>query len=92
MEYQQPPGHLLPQTLAAQYWLMFIGGGSAGGIKVTTFFLLFFFIHVRWTPPRFRYDQVMDLLLQSGSALDGRVSFVAAGAGARVAKHGNRSI
>ncbi|SDT02425.1 potassium uptake protein, TrkH family [Halopseudomonas xinjiangensis] len=40
-------GEMEPQTLAVNYWLMFIGGGSAGtagGIKVTTFFLLFFFI------------------------------------------------
>ncbi len=40
-------GQMEPQTLAVNYWLMFIGGGSAGtagGIKITTFFLLFFFI------------------------------------------------
>jgi Trk-type K+ transport system membrane component len=36
-------GQILPETLAVNYALMFIGGGSAGtagGIKVTTFFLL----------------------------------------------------
>lgn len=40
-------GQMLPETLAVNYVLMFIGGGSAGtagGIKVTTFFLLAFTI------------------------------------------------
>lgn len=40
-------GQITPETMAVNYFLMFIGGGAAGtagGIKVTTFFLLAFVI------------------------------------------------
>ncbi|WP_223653308.1 TrkH family potassium uptake protein [Halopseudomonas nanhaiensis] len=57
--YTVDVGAMEPQTLAANYLLMFIGGGSAGtagGIKVTTFFLLFFFI---WAEIRGNPDTVV---------------------------------
>ena len=49
-------GEIVPETMAVNYALMFIGGGSAGtagGIKVTTFFLLAFVI---WSEVRGERD------------------------------------
>ncbi|MBA2574620.1 MAG: TrkH family potassium uptake protein [Nocardioidaceae bacterium] len=45
-------GQITPETMAVNYFLMFVGGGSAGtagGIKVTTFFLL---AYVIWSEVR----------------------------------------
>ncbi|MFQ5767459.1 MAG: NADH-quinone oxidoreductase subunit NuoH [Acidobacteriota bacterium] len=49
----QVPGVHLPQP-----WMALV---QAGAFALKTFFFLFLFVWVRWTVPRFRYDQLMDL-------------------------------
>ena len=40
-------------------WLRVLFEMTSFGIKVS--FFMWFFVWVRWTVPRFRYDQLMDL-------------------------------
>lgn len=49
----QVPGLELPQP-----WMTLV---QVGAFAAKTFFFLFLFVWVRWTLPRFRYDQLMDL-------------------------------
>ena len=42
----------------SQNWMAILGFVSLMG---KTFFFLFVFLWIRWTIPRFRYDQLMDL-------------------------------
>jgi NADH-quinone oxidoreductase subunit H len=49
----QVPGLALPQP-----WMFLV---QALAFATKTFFFLFLFVWVRWTLPRFRYDQLMDL-------------------------------
>jgi NADH-quinone oxidoreductase subunit H len=50
-------GHFLPCAHAP----LFVGVLSIAIFLVKTLFMIFFFMWVRWTVPRFRYDQVMKL-------------------------------
>ena len=42
----------------SQNWMAFLGFAA---LMAKTFFFLFVFIWIRWTIPRFRYDQLMNL-------------------------------
>ena len=62
-------GEIMPETMAVNYVLMFIGGGSAGtagGIKVTTFFLL---AYVIWSEVRGERDTNIGHRKISGATL-----------------------
>ncbi len=50
-------GHFLPCAHAP----LFVGVLSIAIFLLKTLFMIFFFMWVRWTVPRFRYDQVMKL-------------------------------
>ncbi len=49
------------QWLGLQDWPVLIGLLSLAIFMAKTLFMIFFFMWVRWTLPRFRYDQVMKL-------------------------------
>ena len=49
------------QWLGLQDWPVIVGLLSIALFMVKTLFMIFFFMWVRWTLPRFRYDQVMKL-------------------------------
>ncbi|MFS8615579.1 MAG: complex I subunit 1 family protein, partial [Solitalea sp.] len=56
--YNFPGMDALAQAGVSQNWITLIGVGAMF-VKVLLF--IFFFIWVRWTVPRFRYDQLMKL-------------------------------
>lgn len=49
------------QWLGLQNWPVIVGLLSIAIFMVKTLFMIFFFMWIRWTIPRFRYDQVMKL-------------------------------
>ena len=49
------------QWLGLQNWPVIVGLLSIAIFMVKTLFMVFFFMWIRWTIPRFRYDQVMKL-------------------------------
>lgn len=49
------------QWLGLQDWPVIVGLLSIAIFMVKTLFMIFFFMWIRWTIPRFRYDQVMKL-------------------------------
>ena len=49
------------QWLGLQNWPVIVGLVSIANFMVKTVFMIFFFMWIRWTIPRFRYDQVMKL-------------------------------
>ena len=49
------------QWLSLQNWPVIVGLLSIAIFMVKTLFMIFFFMWIRWTIPRFRYDQVMKL-------------------------------
>ncbi len=49
------------QWLGLQNWPVIVGLLSIAIFVVKTLFMIFFFMWIRWTIPRFRYDQVMKL-------------------------------
>ena len=56
--YNFPGMHYLADAGVAQNWITIIG---VIALFAKIFFFIFFFMWVRWTLPRFRYDQLMDL-------------------------------
>jgi NADH-quinone oxidoreductase subunit H len=56
--YNFPGMHYLTQAGVAQNWITIIG---IIALFAKIFFFIFFFMWIRWTLPRFRYDQLMDL-------------------------------
>ncbi|MFA5512231.1 MAG: NADH-quinone oxidoreductase subunit NuoH [Candidatus Kapaibacterium sp.] len=50
-----------PETLGLQDGSILLAAAHFGVFFIKVMFLLFFFIWVRWTVPRFRYDQLMNL-------------------------------
>jgi NADH-quinone oxidoreductase subunit H len=56
--YNFPGMHYLMDAHVAQNWITIIG---VIALFAKIFFFIFFFMWVRWTLPRFRYDQLMDL-------------------------------
>ncbi|QEC51694.1 NADH dehydrogenase subunit H [Anseongella ginsenosidimutans] len=56
--YNFPGMDALAQAGVSQNWITLIG---VGALLAKILFFIFFFIWVRWTVPRFRYDQLMRL-------------------------------